>query len=365
MSITRRHFTAVGAASLLLPAALVRAQDRPVDTGGWIRLDTEPYPGKQDDISFISPDIGWYGNGAGKLYRTTDGGGSWTKVAERPGTFIRALGFIDERTGFIGNVGTNYYPGVTDTQPLYRTDDGGVTWTPVMAAGIQQVAGICGIDILPVTRVFQGERRQTHIIHAAGRVGGPAMILKSLDGGTSWTVQDLSAQAGMILDIKFLDARNGFIAAATNSDLEQAEAQILRTADGGRTWTPAYRSGRRFENVWKMSWPSARVGYATVQSYDPSPANTRRVIIKTTDGGRSWRELPLVDLAGTQEFGIGFIDERRGWVGTRERGYETADGGRSWRPIEFGRGVNKIRVIPNGNSHRAFAIGINVARLDI
>jgi hypothetical protein len=52
-------------------------------------------------------------------------------------------------------------------------------------------------------------------------------------------------------------------------------------------------------------------------------------------------------------------------VGTRERGYETADGGRSWRPIEFGRGVNKIRVIPNGNSHRAFAIGINVARLDI
>ena len=28
------------------------------------------YAGKQDDIHFVSPDIGWYGNGAGKLYRT-------------------------------------------------------------------------------------------------------------------------------------------------------------------------------------------------------------------------------------------------------------------------------------------------------
>jgi photosystem II stability/assembly factor-like uncharacterized protein len=365
MDFNRRQFTAAGVASLLLPSA-ARAQTTPApNRGGWQMLTTEAYPGKQDDISFISPDIGWYGNGAGNLYRTIDGGTSWAKVAERPGTFIRALGFVDERTGFIGNVGTDYYPGVTDRQPLYRTDDGGVTWTPIAAEGLERVAGICGIDILPVSRVFQGERRPSHIIHAAGRVGGPAMILRSLDGGATWTVQDLSAQAGMILDIKFLDARNGFICAATNSDLEQAEALILRTIDGGRTWAQAYKSGRRMENVWKMSWPSARVGYATVQSYDPAPTNTRRVIIKTTDGGRRWRELPLVDLAGTQEFGIGFVDERRGWVGTRERGYETRDGGATWTPVEFGRGVNKIRVVRTATGHRAFAIGVNVARLDL
>ena len=67
----------------------------------WQRLPTEPYRGKQDDIAFVSPDSGWYG------------------------TFIRALGFVDALHGYLGNVGTEYYPGVTDTRPLYRTLDGG------------------------------------------------------------------------------------------------------------------------------------------------------------------------------------------------------------------------------------------------
>jgi hypothetical protein len=85
--------------------------------GGWRVLATEPYRGKQDDISFVSPELGWYGNGAGKLYRTANGGETWEKVWEQPGTFIRALGFLDALNGFLGNVGTDYYPGVTDTRP--------------------------------------------------------------------------------------------------------------------------------------------------------------------------------------------------------------------------------------------------------
>lgn len=333
--------------------------------GDWRKLPTETYRGKQDDIAFADANTGWYGNGAGKLYRTADGGESWTKVAERPGTFIRALGFIDTKTGFIGNVGTDYYPGVTDRQPLYRTDDGGTTWAPVTADGIDRVAGICGIDILPVTRVFQGEPRRTYIIHAAGRVGGPAMMLRSRDGGATWTVEDLSKIAGMILDVKFLDAQTGFLCAATESDLERAEALILRTGDGGATWRAVYRSGRKLENCWKMAWPSKRIGYATVQSYDETPTNTRRVIVKTVDGGRTWHELPLVIAPGVQQFGIGFVDERRGWVGCKAGGYETRDGGRSWFPVDFGRAVNRIRVVRSDQSTRVFAIGVDVSRLDV
>jgi photosystem II stability/assembly factor-like uncharacterized protein len=363
--ITRRALgqgVAASAVALALPG-LARADAAATK---WRKLATEPYRGKQDDIAFIDPQTGWYGNGAGKLYRTVDGGEIWTKVSDKPGTFIRALGLIDAKTGFIGNVGTDYYPGVTDNQPLYRTDDGGVTWVAVNAPGIEKVAGICGIDILPVTRVFQGEPRRTHIIHAAGRVGGPAMMLKSMDGGDSWTVEDLSAQAGMILDVKFLDAMTGFVCAASKSDLGEGEALILRTGDGGKSWTPVYQSGRKLENCWKMSWPSKRVGYATVQSYDEAPGNTRRVIVKTTDGGRSWRELPLVTAAGVQEFGIGFVDEKRGWVGCKASGFETRDGGKSWTAVEFGRAVNKVRIVRNDSGvARAFAIGVDVHRLDL
>ena len=359
--LTRRDFGATALASTIAFVAPRTLAAEPT----WQKLPTEAYKGKQDDISFVDPDTGWYGNGAGKLYATRDGGMSWTKIWDRPGTFIRALGFIDAKTGFLGNVGTDYYPGVTDTNPLYRTDDGGLSWTAVTAPGIDAVAGICGIDILRERRVFQGEARTAVTIHAAGRVGGPAAILTSRDGGDSWSVTDLKGQAGMILDIKFLDARTGFIAAASDSNLEVANALILRTTDGGKSWAPVYKSARPFENVWKMSWPSARVGYATVQSYDPSQANTRRVIVKTVDGGRTWRELPLVTAPDVQQFGIGFVDERRGWVGCKAGGYETRNGGQSWAPVAFGRAVNKVRVVRDATRTRVFAIGVDVHRLDI
>ncbi|HST35537.1 MAG TPA: hypothetical protein VLK25_02760, partial [Allosphingosinicella sp.] len=231
--------------------------------------------------------------------------------------------------------------------------DGGATWTPVEAQGIGAVRGICGIDVAPGGR----------LIHAAGRVGGPAAIMRSADGGETWRVRDLSAAAGMILDVKFLDPRHGFLCAATSSDLEQANALILRTSDGGATWAPVYRSARRFENCWKMHFPSRRTGYATVQNYEPG--TSRRVIVKTEDGGASWRELPLVDDARVREFGIGFVDENWGWAGTSTSGFETRDGGLSWTPVDMGRAVNKIRIVRHGRRTRAFAIGTNVLRRDI
>jgi hypothetical protein len=179
---TRREFgTQLAAAG----GVLAIGSPTPAAEPQWIKLPTEPFKGKQDDISFVDVDHGWYGNGQGKLYRTTDGGQTWSKIWDQPGTFIRALGFVDEKTGYLGNVGTNYYPGVTDTHPLYRTNDGGASWATVTAPGIESVAGICGIDILPVRRIFQGELQTSHIVHAAGRVGGPAMVMQSRDDGNT------------------------------------------------------------------------------------------------------------------------------------------------------------------------------------
>jgi photosystem II stability/assembly factor-like uncharacterized protein len=355
----RRGF-ALGALGIAATALAPKA--RAQQAGGWRILPTEAYRGKQDDISFISLNEGWYGNGAGKLYRTRDGGETWTQIWERPGTFIRALGFVDAQNGFLGNVGTGYYPNVADDHPLYRTRDGGETWTRVEAENISAVRGVCSIDILHEQRIYQGELRDNVVVHAAGRVGGPAAMLRSLDGGETWRVLDLSRHAGMILDVKFFSAHEGLVCAASSADTTQANALILRTADGGETWTEAHRSARLYENCWKMSFPSREVGYATVQNYQEGA--TERLIVKTTDGGATWRELPLVADASVREFGIGFVDNNWGWVGAIDNGFETRDGGATWAPIDFGRAVNKILIVRDRGAWRAFAIGVNVARLD-
>ena len=359
--ITRRTVIASAITLSILPKSSLFAQA----PQGWRKLPTVPYKGKQDDISFVDVEHGWYGNGEGKLYRTTDGGASWQKVWDKPGTFIRAVGFADRQTGYVGNIGTNYYPGVTDTNPLYRTTDGGETWQAITLPGIEKVPGICAIDILPVKRIFQGELRTAHIITAAGRVGGPAMMLRSDDDGQNWRIIDLSAHAGMILDVKFHDAKTGFVCASGISDNGEGDALMLMTRDGGKSWQPVWRSKRKLENVWKMSWPSRKVGYASVQNYDEAAGN-KRVIIKTVDGGKIWRELPLIEETGLREFGIGFADEKRGWVGTNKTGFETLDGGKSWRKIEFGKAVNKIRVFAKPDGGKAvYAIGSEVHRLDL
>jgi photosystem II stability/assembly factor-like uncharacterized protein len=339
----------------------------------WKKLDTVPYKGKQDDIFFVDPDVGYYANGAGLLYKTTDGGAHWTRKVSKPGTYFRALGFLDAQNGFAGNIGTDYFPGVTDTTPLYQTHDGGDTWTP--APGLEAVKGLCAIDVLRVPFINAGKLDKRTIVHAAGRVGGPAWLATSLDGGTTWKTKDMRAQAGMILDVKFLDASTGFLCAATDPDVEKAHALILKTTDGGETWMKKYESSRPYEDVWKCSFPSAKVGYATIQSYDeeaaatdagaPDPnARRPRYVAKTTDGGETWTELPLTDDAKVREFGIGFADENTGWVGAVPGGFQTTDGGKTWTAADIGKATNKIRVLhtPSGGAV-AYAIGFDVYKL--
>ncbi|WP_118857141.1 WD40/YVTN/BNR-like repeat-containing protein [Sphingomonas mesophila] len=326
----------------------------------WQTQPSEAFNGKRDDIHFATAAIGFYGTGKGDLFRTDDGGSTWAKVWSKPGTFIRALGFVDSDNGFLGNVG-DYYPGVTDTNPLYRTRDGGRSWSPVAINGAI-VEGICAIDIVKSEAIYQGRLRQRVIVHAGGRVGGPAKLLRSLDGGETWRFIDLSDRAGMILDVKFLDADTGFVFAATDKDNANSNALILKTRDGGRTWREVYRSSRKRELIWKASFATNRVGYTTVQSYDPERA--QQLVAKTLDGGETWREVPLTLDAKARQFGIGFATPDIGWVGTAAGGFETRDGGQNWAKVPLAPAANKIRVRAADGTPKIVAIGTQVQALE-
>jgi photosystem II stability/assembly factor-like uncharacterized protein len=351
--------------SLPLLGALLASQlciaDQHVNSGHeeqatWVTLTTEPYPRKRDDIVFLDRRTGFYGTGKGRLYKTDDGGQTWRLAWQHDGTFIRALGFIDGQRGFLGNLGAGLGD-VTDSVPLYRTLDGGATWQAVSLPG-PEVAGICSIDILKARAIFEGTLQDRILVHAGGRANGPAHLLRSEDAGQTWRVIDLSDRAGMILDVKFLTPYIGYVFAGTNSDVAKSNALVLRTTDGGRTWESVYRSLRLGEIIWKASFPSDRVGYATVQSNDES--NVQQRVIKSTDGGRHWRELALVQDKAAQEFGIGFPSENEGWVGTAVGGFKTTDGGNTWTPAPLAARANKIRTHAADGTPFVYSIGTAV-----
>jgi photosystem II stability/assembly factor-like uncharacterized protein len=322
----------------------------------WQTLKTEPYPKKRDDVVFVNATTGFYGTGKGNLYRTDDGGHSWRLVWSRPGTFIRSLGFMDDKHGFLGNLGAGLAD-ISDTTALYETKDGGVTWVPANIA-TAAIPGICSIDILKSRAIHEGDLSDRYYVHAAGRANGPAKLLRSEDGGATWRLIDLSDRAGMILDVRFLDPNIGFVFAATSGDVSQSNGLILKTTDGGRSWRQVYRSTRRNEILWKGSFANDRVGYATVQNDDPDNAQQR--IIKTVDGGDHWRELPLVVKKDAEELGIGFVTPEQGWVGTSQGSFETRDGGKTWAPSALAPKANKIRTRAADGTPMIYAIGSEV-----
>jgi photosystem II stability/assembly factor-like uncharacterized protein len=346
-----------------------------VATGEWTAATTEAYRGKQDDIYFVSPQVGFYGNGAGKIFRTDDAGTTWKQVLEQKGTYIRALGFLDDKRGFAGNIGPDSFPGVTDEALLYRTDDGGASWKPVALPDAAGARGVCAIDILAIDTVNAGARLKKEIIHVGGRVNGPASLFASDDGGTSWKRLALPPQVAMILDVKFVDASTGFVFAGTDSDSAKSHGLIVKTTNSGRSWNTVYESQRPHELMWKSACPTRRVCYATLQNYsvqasqDPTSGATpdpKRFVVKSVDGGDSWQEVPLVEDPAVQQFGIAFVDERHGWVGAVPTGFETTDGGATWKPIaSMPRAANKLRVVRDGTGAHIWAIGVDVRRLDL
>lgn len=341
-------------------------QDRRTD---WEKLKTDTYRGKQDDIYFVNDRIGWYANGAGKIYKTTDGGTNWQKQLDQPGTYFRCLAFLDENHGYAGNIGPGYFPNVSDSSPLYETKDGGTTWQKVTTIEGPPVVGLCAMQVLREEYVNAGMLENRTRLIGVGRVGGPTAMIVSDDLGATWQQIDISKRAAMAFDVHFFNRREGFIAASTDADVANSHALILRTQDGGETWTKVYESSRPYELTWKISFPTRKVGYVTIQSYNPDPKIAERFVAKSIDGGESWKEVPLVTNAAVREFGIAFLNETTGWVGAMPHGFFTADGGDTWIKANIGNAVNKIRLIPGDQSGNkktwAYAIGTEVHRLEL
>jgi photosystem II stability/assembly factor-like uncharacterized protein/pimeloyl-ACP methyl ester carboxylesterase len=329
----------------------------------WKKLKTEAYPGKQDDICFVDEKNGWYINGFGAVYNTKDGGENWDKIFEKKGSFFRTIAFLNQNVGFLGTVGTDYFPNVTDTIPLYKTIDGGKTWNPVPYSG-PYVKGLCAIDIVKEAYINHGVSDFKYHIYAVGRVGSPANSIISHDGGETWISKSMNDDCKMLFDIKMFDKNVGFACAATDEDISKSNALILKTTDGGMNWRKVYQSSRPFETTWKVSFPSEKIGYVTIQSYNPDPNAKQQRVAKTIDGGETWFEINLVEDIATREFGIGFLDENHGFVGTMNSGFETKDGGLTWNTIDLGKACNKIRTYKSNNKTFGYSIGVELFKLN-
>ena len=184
-------------------------------------------------------------------------------------------------------------------------------------------------------------------IFAVGRYSGPAFFMRSNDGGATWKSSNLAPLANGLVDVFFFDRSNGIAVGGVGESLGVFHTVVLRTEDGGDTWRQVYRSQTEAKWAWKISFPTPSIGYVATQGNVADG-----IVLKTEDGGRTWREI-AVGPAHDEFSGVGFISADTGWVASDGVIYRTNDGGRSWSEATFGERVNRIRFLPSGIGYAA------------
>ena len=319
----------VAALAIAVLAAPASAQ---VAAPVWEELAASPFNSyRSEDVFFVGA-RGWAvtGVGGGRAYRTLDGGDTWAETARLAG-YLRAVGFATPDVGWVGVL-------FSSTTQLYETRNGGTTYADVSARirpALLPNQGICGIWVVDAQTVY-----------AAGQYSSPAYIVKTTDGGATWTQMPMAPLVDRLVDIRFFDARHGLAVGGTGP-ASDSRARIIGTDDGGQTWTARHTVPTLNAVGWKLTFPTRLVGYASVERFTAdADGGTDAVVLKTIDGGWTWAEIRVPDGGSLQ--GIGFATPDVGWISGRSRTSVTTDGGFSWARLEPTRAAPTAPMTPGG-----------------
>jgi len=245
-----------------------------IDGGdNWFQLDSVfSWINHLTAVEFTSPQRGYIGGV--NLYSTFDGGNTWNCRYE--GTWpkhIRSIAFNTPWTGIA--VGLNGL--------FLRTHNTGQSWVPMTS--------VPGYDEYDYSCAF-------FLDDSVGYVGSDVMLLKTFDGGLTWT----SLPHPWISDIYFTDRETGYGIMAF---------EVTKTTDGGLSWTPLNVPTNK--PLLSVFFYDADTGFVSGGQHI-----TSSLIFKTTDAGETWQEFrmptiyPMEDIVVTENYNVFAC----GWYGT-------------------------------------------------
>jgi photosystem II stability/assembly factor-like uncharacterized protein len=261
-----------------------------------------------------------YGDG---VYKTTDGGKTWTNMGLQPTRHISRI-LVDPKNSnhvIVGAFGDPFRDS-TD-RGVYVTDDGGKTWTKTLYVGPQSGASEVAMDPNDSSVIFASIwqfRREPWTFHSGGPDDG---IWRSADGGKTWT-----RLSGHGLPAGYM-GRSAVAIAPNDSKriyaiIEAKDGILWRSDDGGTNWTM----------VSKDTLVDQRPFYFTHLNVDPKDENhvyaVSMMLAESKDGGHKFKATAQQVHVDYHAMWIAPNDPNRMITG-EDGGYAlTLDGGKSW-----------------------------------
>ncbi|MBX7044784.1 MAG: T9SS type A sorting domain-containing protein [Ignavibacteria bacterium] len=303
---------------------------------------------------FINASTGWLMYDS--VYKTTDGGISYTTLGLAPGVMYD-YGFFNESSGW------GIFYGM-----MYLTSNSGVSWNLFYTPNQSSQLGTAKF-INPSTGVTMGEN---------------GIIAKTTNGGMNWSRYfDSGLSTGYVTDFSMADANSGWalgnfrLIKTTNGGNTWAKADtgrmyanavfinastglavtdnyFVRTTNGGASFTQYDYTGYSFR---KACMPSANTWY--IFAFTPS----QKTILKTTNAGINWIEIGSPQVGFTD---FCFVDVNTGFISAYTSIYKTTNAGSSWFQISAHMSETLFFInastgwnIDNGNLYKTTDGGVN------
>jgi photosystem II stability/assembly factor-like uncharacterized protein len=206
----------------------------------------------------------------------------------------------------------------------------------IVAAAVAALQTATGPSWTPLTSGVNASFRGVSAVSdtVAWASGTGSTVLRTSDGGQSWTRQTVTPDA---VDFRDIDAINERVAYVLSIDFGP-KSRIYKTTDAGATWTPQFLNTDPKVFLDAMGFSDEQHGIAFGDSIDG-----QFFVLRTDDSGKTWARIPAASLppalpnegafagSGTNVAMLG----PNVWIGTgaaaKSRVLRSNDRGRTWK----------------------------------
>ncbi|TAN24730.1 MAG: glycoside hydrolase [Acidobacteria bacterium] len=238
----------------------------------------------------IRPDL----STGGGVYKSTDGGKTWTRLGLDDTEMIAniAVDPHDPNRVFVAALGHPYGPNAM--RGIFRSTDGGKTWKKVLYVDEYTSANDVRINPENPNVVYAALwQQQEGFAEDMSFSGGSGGIYKSTDGGSTWHKLTKGLPEVLEANLAIAPSQPNTVYAAVAAVRKRngpggffggAPVHFYKTTDGGATWTEASTDPR----------PMVRIGGGDVPTLAVDPKNSNviydcsTVFWRSEDGGKTW-----------------------------------------------------------------------------